>query len=115
MRRRRILTAKRGFTTWAMLVYAFLYLPILVVVIFAFNKPSATSSRRSTAQHLQHPRLPTSATSRSGTASRRAGSTRASTTSLYTPAIKTSFFIALRRRRSSRPSSGSAPRSRWRA
>ncbi len=43
MRRRRILTAKRGFTTWALIVYAFLYLPIVVVVIFAFNKPSPTS------------------------------------------------------------------------
>ncbi len=43
MRRRRILTAKRGFTAWAMVLYAFLYLPIIVVVIFAFNKPSATS------------------------------------------------------------------------
>ena len=43
MRRRRIFTAKRGFTAWAMVVYAFLYLPIVVVVIFAFNKPSATS------------------------------------------------------------------------
>ncbi len=43
MRRRRILTAKRGFTTWALIVYAFLYLPIVIVVIFAFNKPSPTS------------------------------------------------------------------------
>ena len=43
MRRRRILTAKHGFTAWALLVYAFLYLPILVVVIFAFDKPSPTS------------------------------------------------------------------------
>ncbi len=43
MRRRRILTAKRGFTAWALVLYAFLYLPIIVVVIFAFNKPSATS------------------------------------------------------------------------
>ncbi len=33
--------AKHGFTGWAVLVYAFLYLPILVMVIFAFNKPSA--------------------------------------------------------------------------
>jgi len=32
--------AKQGFTAWAVLVYAFLYLPILVMVIFAFNKPS---------------------------------------------------------------------------
>ena len=43
MRRRRIFTAKRGFTAWALLVYAFLYLPILVVVIFAFDAPSPTS------------------------------------------------------------------------
>jgi ABC-type spermidine/putrescine transport system permease subunit II len=35
--------AKQGFTAWAVLVYAFLYLPILVMVIFAFNKPSATA------------------------------------------------------------------------
>ena len=41
--RRRPLTAKRGFTAWAMVMYAFLYLPILVMVIFAFDKPSATS------------------------------------------------------------------------
>jgi spermidine/putrescine transport system permease protein/putrescine transport system permease protein len=38
-----MLTAKRGFGAWAFLVYAFLYLPIAVVVIFAFDKPSATS------------------------------------------------------------------------
>jgi ABC-type spermidine/putrescine transport system permease subunit II len=37
----RRVTAKRGFTAWSVLVYAFLYLPILVMVIFAFNKPSA--------------------------------------------------------------------------
>jgi ABC-type spermidine/putrescine transport system permease subunit II len=43
VRRRRVLTAKRGFGAWALVVYAFLYLPIVVVVIFAFNKPSATS------------------------------------------------------------------------
>jgi hypothetical protein len=35
--------AKRLFGGWALLVYAFLYLPIAVVVIFAFDKPSATS------------------------------------------------------------------------
>jgi len=33
--------ARHGFTAWAVLVYAFLYLPILGMVIFAFNKPSA--------------------------------------------------------------------------
>jgi ABC-type spermidine/putrescine transport system permease subunit II len=40
---RRRVTAKQGFTAWALVVFAFLYLPILVMVIFAFNKPSATS------------------------------------------------------------------------
>lgn len=35
--------AKQGFTAWAVVVYAFLYLPILVMVIFAFNKPSAAA------------------------------------------------------------------------
>jgi spermidine/putrescine transport system permease protein/putrescine transport system permease protein len=40
---RRLPKAKLGFTVWAVLVYAFLYLPILVMVIFAFNKPAATS------------------------------------------------------------------------
>jgi ABC-type spermidine/putrescine transport system permease subunit II len=39
-RRRRILTAKRGFTIWAFCVFAFLYLPIGVMALFAFNKPS---------------------------------------------------------------------------
>jgi ABC-type spermidine/putrescine transport system permease subunit II len=39
----RRVTAKRGFAAWAVLVYAFLYLPILVMVIFAFNKPSAAA------------------------------------------------------------------------
>lgn len=43
MRKRRIFTAKRGFATWALVVYAFLYLPIIVVVVFAFNKPSPAS------------------------------------------------------------------------
>ena len=38
---RRSLKAKHGFAGWAMIMYAFLYLPILVMVIFAFNKPSA--------------------------------------------------------------------------
>ena len=33
-------TAKQGFTAWAVVVFAFLYLPILVMAVFAFNKPS---------------------------------------------------------------------------
>jgi ABC-type spermidine/putrescine transport system permease subunit II len=40
---RRSLKAKHGFTAWALVLYAFLYTPILVMVIFAFDKPSATS------------------------------------------------------------------------
>jgi ABC-type spermidine/putrescine transport system permease subunit II len=43
VRRRRLLNAKRAFTAWAVVVFAFLYMPIVVVVIFAFNKPSASS------------------------------------------------------------------------
>ena len=39
-RRRRILTAKRAFSAWAVVVFTFLYLPIAVMVLFAFNKPS---------------------------------------------------------------------------
>jgi ABC-type spermidine/putrescine transport system permease subunit II len=35
--------AKHGFTAWAVVVYAFLYLPILVMAVFAFNKPSAAA------------------------------------------------------------------------
>lgn len=41
--RRRVLTARRGFTAWALVMYAFLYLPILVMAIFAFNRPSAAA------------------------------------------------------------------------
>jgi ABC-type spermidine/putrescine transport system permease subunit II len=40
---RRSVKAKHGFTAWALVMYAFLYLPILVMVIFAFNKPSAAA------------------------------------------------------------------------
>jgi ABC-type spermidine/putrescine transport system permease subunit II len=39
----RAVTAKRGFTAWALVVYAFLYLPIVVMAVFAFNKPSAVA------------------------------------------------------------------------
>jgi ABC-type spermidine/putrescine transport system permease subunit II len=38
--RKRRLTAKHAFTAWAAVVYAFLFLPILVMAVFAFNKPS---------------------------------------------------------------------------
>jgi ABC-type spermidine/putrescine transport system permease subunit II len=40
---RRRLRAKHGFTAWAVVVYAFLFLPILVMVVFAFNKPSSAA------------------------------------------------------------------------
>ncbi|HEY6275842.1 MAG TPA: ABC transporter permease [Streptosporangiaceae bacterium] len=39
----RRVTAKQGFTAWAMVAYAFLYLPIVVMAVFAFNKPSAAA------------------------------------------------------------------------
>ena len=95
MRRRRILTAKHGFTAWAILVYAFLYLPILVVVIFAFDKPSATSIatfKGSNICNIQPADI--------GNISVWNGFTscwfaKGLNTSLYTDAIKTSFFIAL--------------------
>ena len=32
--------AKTGFTAWALVVFVFLYLPIAVMVLFAFNQPS---------------------------------------------------------------------------
>ena len=40
---RRRLKARQGFTAWAVVVFAFLYLPILVMAVFAFNKPSAAA------------------------------------------------------------------------
>jgi ABC-type spermidine/putrescine transport system permease subunit II len=40
---RRHLKAKHAFTAWAVVVYAFLFLPILVMAVFAFNKPSAAA------------------------------------------------------------------------
>ena len=39
----RRLRAKYAFTIWALAVFAFLYLPILVMAVFSFNKPSAPS------------------------------------------------------------------------
>jgi ABC-type spermidine/putrescine transport system permease subunit II len=40
---RRRPVAKYGFTVWALATYAFLYLPILVMALFAFNRPSPTA------------------------------------------------------------------------
>ena len=37
MRKRR-LTAKRAFTAWAVLVYGFLFLPILVMAVFEIGR-----------------------------------------------------------------------------
>jgi len=39
----RILKPKLLFTAWAVIVYAFLFLPIFVMAIFAFNRPSVAS------------------------------------------------------------------------
>ena len=37
---RKVPTAKAGFTIWAVLVFLFLFIPIAVMALFAFNKPS---------------------------------------------------------------------------
>ena len=42
MRRRRA-GGRTLFTAWAVAIYAFLYLPILVMVVFAFDRPSAAA------------------------------------------------------------------------
>jgi ABC-type spermidine/putrescine transport system permease subunit II len=42
-RRKRVVTAKHAFTAWAVAVFLFLYLPIAVMALFAFNKPSAVA------------------------------------------------------------------------
>jgi len=56
---RRSLKAKHGFAGWALIMYAFLYLPILVMVIFAFNKPSPHRARFFPwLEHLRHPAHP---------------------------------------------------------
>jgi ABC-type spermidine/putrescine transport system permease subunit II len=39
-RKSKIFTAKRAFSLWALAVFVFLYLPIAVMALFAFNKPS---------------------------------------------------------------------------
>ncbi|MEA2550764.1 MAG: hypothetical protein QOE25_533, partial [Actinomycetota bacterium] len=36
----RVSKAKAGFTLWAIIVFLFLFLPIAVMALFAFNKPS---------------------------------------------------------------------------
>ena len=40
---RKVAKAKLGFTVWSVMVFVFLYTPILVMALFAFNKPSATA------------------------------------------------------------------------
>jgi ABC-type spermidine/putrescine transport system permease subunit II len=39
----KVVSAKRGFAAWAVCVFVFLYLPIAVMVLFAFNRPSDSS------------------------------------------------------------------------
>jgi ABC-type spermidine/putrescine transport system permease subunit II len=39
----KVVSAKRGFGAWAVCVFVFLYLPIAVMVLFAFNRPSDSS------------------------------------------------------------------------
>jgi ABC-type spermidine/putrescine transport system permease subunit II len=94
VRKRRILTAKRGFTAWAMLVYAFLYLPILVVVIFAFDKPSATSIAAFKGSNICDIQPADIGNISVWNGFTKCWFAKGLDTGLYTSAIKTSFFIA---------------------
>ena len=40
---RKVPTAKVGFTIWAVIVFLFLFVPIAVMALFAFNKPSPSA------------------------------------------------------------------------
>jgi len=87
--------AKHGFRLWAAVVFVFLYLPIAVVVIFAFNRPAAASLA---GKHLSNVcSLPPDAVGNitvwNGFASCWFGQGLSSTT--YLPAIETSLRIAL--------------------
>ena len=91
-RRSRHRFGKRMFTGWAVLVYLVLYLPIVVVVIFAFNQPTT----------VPHGASPCSVDpSRMGNVTVWNGGTTcwfhtALNDPTYVPAVKTSFWIALR-------------------
>jgi ABC-type spermidine/putrescine transport system permease subunit II len=95
VRRRRIFTAKRGFTAWAMLVYAFLYLPILVVVIFAFDKPSPTSVATYKGSNICNIDVADIGNISVWNGGVTCWFAKGLSTGLYTSAIKTSFVIAL--------------------
>src|SRR5512132_2479778 len=77
-----------------MLVYAFLYLPILVVVVFAFDKPSATSIATFKGSNICDIQPAAIATISVWNAFTPCWLPRGLHTSLYTSAIQTSFFIA---------------------
>ena len=114
MRRRRILTAKRGFTAWAFAVYAFLYLPILVVVIFAFDAPSPTSVAAYKGSNICNIDVADIGNISVWNGFESCWFAKGLDTTLYTSAIKTSFFIAARGVDHRHRSSGSRRRSRWR-
>jgi ABC-type spermidine/putrescine transport system permease subunit II len=95
VRRRRIFTAKRGFTAWAMLVYAFLYLPILVVVIFAFDKPSPTSVATYKGSNICNIDVADIGNISVWNGGVTCWFAKGLNTGLYTTAIKNSFVIAL--------------------
>jgi ABC-type spermidine/putrescine transport system permease subunit II len=95
VRRRRILTAKRGFTLWALLVYAFLYLPILVVVIFAFDAPSPTSVASYKGSNICNIDVADIGNISVWNGFESCWFAKGLDTSLYVTAIKNSFFIAL--------------------
>ena len=95
MRRRQILTAKRGFTAWAFAVYAFLYLPILVVVIFAFDAPSPTSVAAYKGSNICNIDVADIGNISVWNGFESCWFAKGLSTSVYTSAIKTSFVIAL--------------------
>ena len=76
-------------------MYAFLYLPILVMAVFAFNKPSAAAARRlPRVEHLRHPARPDRQHHGLERVHRLLVQRRACTIPTYIPAIVTSLQIA---------------------
>ena len=95
MRRRRILTAKRGFTLWALLVFVFLYLPIVVVVIFAFDAPSPSSVAAYKGSNICNIDVAKIGNIAVWNGFESCWFAKGLDTDLYVTAIKNSFFIAL--------------------
>jgi len=95
VRRRRILTAKRGFTLWALSVFIFLYLPIVVVVIFAFDAPSPSSVAAYKGSNICNIDVAKIGNIAVWNGFESCWFAKGLDTDLYVTAIKNSFFIAL--------------------